>query len=209
MTLKIKMTLKLRKEFFKGFLEENPVFGLMLGMCPTLAVTTAAVNGLSMGIATTAVLVCSNMFISSLRKIIPDNVRMPAYIVVIATFVTIIDLIMGTYFLNIYKVLGIFIPLIVVNCIILGRAEAYASKNNIFYSMIDGISMGLGFTASLTLIGTIRELLGNGTIFNIRILSESYQPALLMILPPGGFLTLAFLLVLVNYLNNKFKKVRA
>ncbi|HPG31975.1 MAG TPA: electron transport complex subunit E [bacterium] len=202
------MTVKLSKELFKGFLEENPVFGLMLGMCPTLAVTTAAINGLSMGIATTAVLICSNAFISSLRKTIPDNVRMPAYIVVIATFVTIIDLIMGTYFLNIYKILGIYIPLIVVNCIILGRAEAYASKNNIFYSMIDGISMGLGFTASLTLIGSIRELLGNGTIFNLRILSDSYQPALLMILPPGGFFTLAFLLVFVNYLNNKFKKAQ-
>ncbi|MBP7654112.1 electron transport complex subunit E [Candidatus Dependentiae bacterium] len=200
---------KLSKEFLKGFLEENPVFGLLLGMCPTLAVTTAAINGISMGIATTLVLICSNIIISSIRKIIPDNVRMPAYIVVIATFVTITDLIMGTYFLTIYKVLGIYIPLIVVNCIILGRAEAYASKNNVFYSLIDGISMGLGFTVSLTVIGGIREILGNGTFFNIKLFSDSYQPALLMILPPGGFLTLAFLLVFVNYLNNKIKRNQA
>ncbi len=192
------MKSKFYKELTKGFIAENPVFIIMLGFCPTLAVTTSAVNGLSMGIATTMVLICSNILISSVRNVIPDNVRIPAYVLIIAAFVTIVDLAMSAYFPEQHKVLGIFIPLIVVNCIILGRAEAFASKNNIFYSMIDGISMGLGFALSLTIVGAIREIIGNGTFFNNSIFGDSYQPALVMVLPAGAFFTLAFLLILIN-----------
>ncbi|HON57804.1 MAG TPA: electron transport complex subunit E [bacterium] len=188
----------LLKEFFKGFIKENPVLVLLLGLCPTLAVTTSAINGLAMGLAATVVLICSNVIISALKKTIPDNVRIPAFIVIIASFVTMIDLVMSAYFPEIHKTLGLFIPLIVVNCIILGRAEAFASKNNIFVSFLDGAGMGLGFALALTCIGAIREIIGNGTLFDISLLSDSFQPALLMVLPPGGFFTLAFLLFLLN-----------
>jgi electron transport complex protein RnfE len=185
-------------EFIKGFWSENPVFRLVLGMCPTLAVTSSAVNGIGMGLASTFVLVCSNIVIALLRKVIPKKVRIPAFIVTIATFVTIVDLVMNGYFHALHKSLGLFIPLIVVNCIILGRAEAFASKNSVLLSAIDGIGMGLGFTLSLVVIGSIRELFGNGTIFGVTILGGGYVPLLLMILQPGAFIVLGLLLGLMN-----------
>ena len=185
-------------EFIKGFWSENPIFRLVLGLCPTLAVTTSAENGLGMGLASTFVLVCSNTVISSIRKFIPKKVRIPAYIVAIATFVTIVDLVMNGYFHALHKSLGLFIPLIVVNCIILGRAEAFASKNPVWVAIIDGFGMGFGFTISLIVIGAIREVIGNGTIFNVSIFGDGYVPLLLMILPPGAFIVLGVLLGLMN-----------
>ncbi len=191
------------KTFFNGLITENPTFVLMLGMCPTLAVTTSAINGLGMGLTTTAVLVLSNLMISLLRKIIPDGVRIPAFIVVIATFVTVIQLLLQGYIPSLYASLGIYIPLIVVNCIILGRAEAFASKNNIFLSIFDGLGMGLGFTLGLTLIGIVRELLGTGAIFNVRVLPSSYEPLTIFILAPGAFFVLAFLTAIMNKIKIK------
>ncbi len=191
------------KEFTKGFWELNPVFKLILGMCPTLAVTTAAINGIGMGLATTFVLVCSNVVISLVRNFIPKKVRIPAFIVIIASFVTIIDLVMAGYFYQLHKELGLFIPLIVVNCIILGRAEAFASKNNLFASLLDGLGIGLGFTISLTILGACREILGNGTVFGLSILPHSYVPIIVFILPPGAFLTLGFLMAMMNKLESK------
>lgn len=185
-------------EFIKGFWSENPVFRLVLGLCPTLAVTTSAENGLGMGLASTFVLVCSNMVISMIRKFIPKKVRIPAYIITIATFVTIVDLMMNGYLHALWKSLGLFIPLIVVNCIILGRAEAFASKNPVWVSIIDGLGMGFGFTISLMVLGAIRELIGNGTIFNVSVFGDGYLPLLLMILPPGAFIVLGILLGLMN-----------
>ena len=170
------------KEFNKGFWSENPIFRLVLGLCPTLAVTTTAENGIGMGLASTFVLVCSNTVIASIRKFIPKKIRIPSFIVTIATFVTIVDLVMNGYFHNLHKSLGLFIPLIVVNCIILGRAEAFASKNPVAISIVDGLGMGIGFTLSLVLLGAIRELLGNGTIFGAVLFGDSYLPLLLMIL---------------------------
>ena len=186
------------KDFAKGFWSENPIFRLVLGLCPTLAVTTTAENGIGMGLAATFVLVCSNAVIAAMRSFIPKKIRIPAFIVTIATFVTIVDLVMNGYFHALHKSLGLFIPLIVVNCIILGRAEAFASKNGIVISIIDGLGMGFGFTISLVLIGAIRELLGNGTIFGVILFGESYLPLLLMILPPGAFIVLGVLLGLMN-----------
>lgn len=190
----------LAREFTKGFWKENPIFRLVLGMCPTLAVTTAAINGIGMGLATTFVLVCSNVVISLLRKFIPPRVRIPSFIVVIASFVTIVDLVMAGFFFQLHKTLGLFIPLIVVNCIILGRAEAFASKHPLMDSVADGLGMGLGFTLSLLVLGSIREVLGNGTIFNVPAFGPGYFPFLVMILPPGAFITLGFLLALMNRL---------
>ena len=190
-----------------GLIDENPIFVLMLGMCPTLAVTTSAMNGIGMGLSTTAVLVMSNMLISMLRKIIPDSVRMPAFIVVVASFVTIVDFLMEGYTPSLYDSLGIYIPLIVVNCIILGRAEAYASKNPPIPSLFDGIGMGLGFTLSITCIGAVRELLGAGQIFGKQILPLAadgkfgYEPITIFILAPGAF----FVLAMLAALQNKFK----
>jgi len=195
--------MKLYKELTKGFIRENPVFVLLLGMCPTLAVTTSGINGMSMGLATTVVLIGSNSMISLLRKTIPDNVRIPAFIVIIASFVTMIDLLMGAYFPEIHKTLGLFIPLIVVNCIILGRAEAFASKNNLLFSIVDGISMGLGFTIALILLGSVREILGNGTLFSLKLFPVTFKPMLLMVLPPGAFFTLGFLLILINKIKKR------
>jgi Na+-translocating ferredoxin:NAD+ oxidoreductase subunit E len=186
------------REFTKGIWDENPTFRLVLGMCPPLAITTAAVNGIGMGLSTTFVLVFSNIVISLLRNVIPDKVRLPAYIVVIASFVTIVDLIMNGFFHPIHKVLGIFIPLIVVNCIILGRAEAFANKNPVIASTLDGLGMGLGFTLALVVVGSIREALGNGTIFGITLFGQGFVPMLIMILPPGAFITLGLLLGLMN-----------
>jgi electron transport complex protein RnfE len=190
----------LAREFTKGFWRENPIFRLVLGICPTLAVTTAAINGIGMGLATTFVLVCSNVVISLLRNFIPPRVRIPSFIVVIASFVTIVDLVMAGFFFQLHKTLGLFIPLIVVNCIILGRAEAFASKHPLMDSVADGFGMGLGFTLSLLVLGSIREVLGNGTLFNVSAFGPGYFPFLVMILPPGAFITLGFLLALMNRL---------
>ncbi|MBQ8683375.1 MAG: electron transport complex subunit E [Clostridia bacterium] len=189
------------ERILNGLFRENPIFVLMLGMCATLAVTVNAVNGLGMGLSTAAVLVLSNAMISLLRKIIPDGVRMPAYIVVIATFVTIVQLILQAYVPSLYESLGIFIPLIVVNCIILGRAEAYASKNNVFLSVCDGIGMGLGFTVALTIIGLVRELFGTGCVFGVKIMPEFYEPVAILVMAPGAFFVLAILTALQNKLR--------
>ena len=186
------------ERLFNGLIKENPTFVLMLGMCPTLAVTTSAINGVGMGLTTTAVLIMSNIIISMLRKVIPDGVRIPAFIVVIASFVTITELLLKAYIPSLFESLGLYIPLIVVNCIILGRAESYASKNNMFYSAFDGLGMGLGFTFGLTCIGIVRELIGGGTVFGIRIMPEAYEPLTIFILAPGAFLVLAFLVALMN-----------
>ncbi len=191
------------REFSKGFWKENPIFRLVLGLCPTLAVTTAAINGIGMGLATTFVLVCSNIVISLLRRFIPPRVRIPSFIVVIASFVTIVDLVMAGFFFQLHKTLGLFIPLIVVNCIILGRAEAFASKHPLVDSVADGFGMGFGFTLSLVVLGSIREILGNGTLFDIPAFGPGYFPFLVMILPPGAFITLGFLLALMNRLASQ------
>ncbi len=192
------------KYLTNGLLKENPTFVIVLGTCPTLAVTTAAINGIGMGAATTFVLVFSNLLISLLKNVIPDKVRIAAFILVIATFVTIVDLVMKAYTPDLYKALGIFIPLIVVNCIILGRAEAFAQKNSVWPSVLDGLGMGLGFTLAITLMGSIREILGNGSIFNIRLLSENASTILIFILPPGAFVTYGMLIAIVNRLKAKF-----
>jgi len=182
----------------RGILKENPIFVQLLGMCPTLAVTTSAENGIGMGLATTAVLIGSNVAISMLRKFIPAQVRIPAYVVVISTFVTVISMLMEAFVPALFTSLGLFIPLIVVNCIILARAESFANKNGVIDSAFDGIGMGLGFTLALFVLGSVREILGNGSIFGTAILGASYKPALIMILPPGGFLALGLLLALYN-----------
>jgi len=181
------------KTLLNGILKENPTFALVLGMCPTLATTTSAVNGMSMGLATMFVLICSNVVISLLKNLIPDKVRIPAFIVVIATFVTIVEMLMKAYTPAIYDVLGLFIPLIVVNCIVLGRAEAFAAKNSVGLSALDGLGMGLGFTLSLTVIGIIRELLGTGTCFGLNIYPDNYG-MLLFVLAPGAFIVLGLLM---------------
>ena len=180
-----------------GIIKENPTFVLMLGMCPTLATTTSALNGLSMGLATMAVLVCTNFVISLLKSLTPDKVRIPVFIVVIAAFVTILQLVIKAYLPDVDKALGLFIPLIVVNCIILGRAEAFACKNSPVASLFDGIGIGLGFTLALTLLGIVRELLGAGSIFGLTLLPETCN-VLLFILPPGAFITLGYLIAIVN-----------
>ncbi len=195
----------MKKIFLNGILKENPTFVLFLGMCPTLAVTTAAVNGLGMGLSTMAVLVCANIFISLLRKFIPDKVRIAAYVVVIASFVTIVEMVLKAYAPSISESLGIYIPLIVVNCIILGRAEAFASKNGFVKSAVDGLGMGLGFTAALCIIGSIRELLGAGSIFGIPLFGDGFQPMTIMILPPGAFLTLGLIVMVINIVSSKRK----
>lgn len=186
------------ERLYNGVIKENPTFVLMLGMCPTLAVTTSAMNGLGMGLTTMVILAMSNMMISMLRKIIPDGVRMPAFIVVVASFVTIVQFLLQAYIPSLYAGLGIYIPLIVVNCIILGRAEAYASKNPPIASLFDGIGMGLGFTLGLTSIGIVRELIGAGSIFGAQIMPSSYEPVTIFILAPGAFLVLAMLTAIQN-----------
>ena len=193
----------LGKVFFNGIIPENPTFRLVLGTCPTLAVTSSALNGLGMGAAATFVLVCSNIAISLLRKFIPDQVRIPAFIVVICTFVTMVQLLMKAFLPALDESLGIFIPLIVVNCIILARAEAFASKNGPVLSAFDGLGMGLGFTLALTLMGAIRELIGNGSVFGLNLLGGSYEPMLLIVLASGGFLTYGLLMGLVNLIVKK------
>ena len=190
------------KTIVNGIVEENPTFVLLLGMCPTLATTTSAVNGLGMGVATMFVLICSNTFISLLKNLIPDGVRIPCYIVVIASFVTLLQMLMQAYVPDLYKTLGIFIPLIVVNCIILGRAEAFAAKNNVFASICDGIGIGIGFTIALTLLGFVRELLGNGAVFGYQVLPDSMK-MLVFVLAPGAFITLGLLMAIVNSVKNR------
>lgn len=185
-------------EFKKGFWRENAVFRLLLGLCPALAVTTSAENGLGMGLATTFVLVCSNIVVSSLRKVIPPKVRIPSFIVVIASFVTVVQLVMEAYFYDLYKALGIFIPLIVVNCLILGRAEAFASKNKLVPAVVDGVGMGLGFTLALFVLGAVREVFGSGTLLGFTVFGSGFQPLLLMILPPGAFIAMGLLLAGMN-----------
>jgi len=184
--------------FTKGFIKENPVLVLLLGCCPTLGVTTSAFNGLGMGLATTFVLVMSNMFISLLKGFIPSSVRIPVFIVIIASFVTIVDLSMNAYLPDLHAQLGLFIPLIVVNCIVLGRAEAFASKNNVFSSIIDGLGMGLGFAFALTLLGGIREILGNGALFGLKFLPQGTDGMLVFVLAPGAFLGLGYLVAIMN-----------
>ncbi|HCT30072.1 MAG TPA: electron transport complex subunit RsxE [Bacteroidales bacterium] len=192
------------KVFTNGLLKENPTFVLVLGACPTLAVTTAAFNGIGMGAATTFVLFFSNMLVALLKNYIPDKVRIVAFIVIIATFVTIVDLVMKAFVPDIYKTLGIFIPLIVVNCIILGRAEAFAQKNDVSRAILDGLGMGIGFTLAITILASVRELLGNGTIFNIPIVSENAKTMLIFILPPGAFITYGYLIAIFNQLKAKY-----
>ncbi len=185
-----------------GLIKENPTWVLILGMCPTLATTTSAINGMMMGLATAFVLMMSNIVISLLKSVIPDKVRIPAFIVIIATFVTIVQMVMQAFVPDMYDTLGLFIPLIVVNCIVLGRAEAFASKNNVWHSLLDGLFMGLGFTWALTLLGMVRELLGTGCIFGHSLIGGA-DGMLLMILPAGGFLCLGFLMALINHLRNR------
>ncbi len=191
------------ERLYNGIIKENPTFVLMLGMCPTLAVTTSATNGLGMGLATMVVLIMSNLLISLLRKVIPDSVRVPIYIIIIASFVTIVEMLMHAYVTSLYDSLGIYIPLIVVNCIILGRAESYASKNGPILSIFDGIGIGLGFTFGLTIIGMIRELIGNGSIFGAQIMPSSYEPVSIFVMAPGAFFILALLCALQNKLKLK------
>ncbi len=189
------------KTFTKGLIKENPILVLLLGCCPTLATTTSAINGMSMGLATTFVLIMSNLVISLLKNFIPDKVRIPCFIVVIASFVTVVQLVMQAYVPDIYETLGLFIPLIVVNCIVLGRAEAFASKNPVWPSILDGAGMGLGFTFALTILGSIREVLGSGSVFNWRFLPEDAQTILIFVLAPGAFIALGYLIAIVNRLK--------
>jgi len=191
----------------KGLWKENPVFRLILGMCPTLAVTNMAVNGLAMGLATLFVLVASGLIISTIRNLIPSKVRIPCYIVIIASFVTIADYFLAAFYPDIHKVLGLYIPLIVVNCIILGRMEAFASKNPLHRSILDALGMGLGFTWALVLLGSIREFLGFGTVFSITLLGNWYPGMLVMKLPTGAFITLGLLIALMNIIKEKTKSV--
>ena len=190
--------MSLYKDFTRGLWQENATFKLLLGMCPTLAVTTSAENAIGMGLATTFVLVCSNIAVALLRKLIPSGVRIPAFVILIASFVTVVQLVMEAWAYDLYKALGIFIPLIVVNCLILGRAEAFASKNPVVNSVADGLGMGLGFTLGLFILGSVRELFGSGAILGMSIFGSGYKPILLMILPPGAFITLGLLLALMS-----------
>ncbi|MFH1904119.1 MAG: electron transport complex subunit E [bacterium] len=198
--------MSLKQDFTRGIFAENPTFRLILGMCPTLAVSTSLVNAIGMGAATTFVLLGSNILVSLFRKLIPSNIRIPAFIVIIATFVTIVELIMQAYFPALNKSLGIFIPLIVVNCIILGRAEAFASKNPVFPSIMDALGMGIGFTGALALLGATREILGAGTIWGYHVLGAGFNPVIIMILPPGAFIALGLFLGLFNSLAKKRKE---
>ncbi|MBU5455440.1 electron transport complex subunit RsxE [Caproiciproducens sp. MSJ-32] len=195
--------MKLSKVFYNGLIKENPIFVQLIGMCSVLAVTSSAVNGLAMGLAVTGVLVGSNLVISLLRKVIPDKIRIPAFVVVIATFVTIVEMFMKAYTQDLYNALGIFIPLIVVNCIILARAEAFASKNGVLASVVDGLGMGLGYTLALLILGSLREILGAGSIFGKQLFGSSFEPALIFIMPPGAFILLGILIAIFNTIRKK------
>lgn len=200
-----KEKVSLFSEFLKGFWKENPVLVMLLGLCPTLAVTNSAINGFSMGLAVIFTLVCSSTLISLIRKIIPKEVRIPTFIIVIATFVTVTDLTLAAFFPDISKSLGPFVPLIVVNCIVLGRQEAFASKNPVHRAIIDALGMSLGFTLTLIILGSIRELLGSGTIFSFQIMPANFQPWMVMGLPPGAFLTLGLMIGIFNWISSKRK----
>ncbi|MCK4903887.1 MAG: electron transport complex subunit E [Candidatus Marinimicrobia bacterium] len=202
-----KKSIPLSKEFIKGLWNENPVLRMLLGLCPTLAVTNSAINGLAMGLATTFVLISSSVLISLLRKVIPHQVRIAGYIVIIATFVTVADKYLAAYLPEISKALGPYVPLIVVNCLILGRQEAFSSKNGIGRSIIDALGMGLGFILVLVVLGGIREVLGSATLFNMQVLGDWFNPWMIMILPPGAFLTLGLLIGLGNWLNERKVKI--
>jgi electron transport complex protein RnfE len=196
-------TLDHKQNFLKGIIKENPVFVMLLGMCPTLGVTSSAFNGLGMGLATLFVLLMSNIVVSLIKSQIPNKVRIPAFIVIIASFVTVVEMVLEAYIPFLYEQLGIFIPLIVVNCLILGRAEAFASKNNLTASIVDALGMGMGFVIALTALGATREILGNGSIFEWRFVSEDANTLILFILPPGAFIALAYLAIIFNRLTNK------
>lgn len=195
--------MKLSKVFFNGLIRENTIFVQVIGMCALLAVTTSAINGLAMGIAVTAVTVGSNIVISLLRKVIPDKIRIPAFIVVIASFVTVVDMLMEAYTQSLYNALGIFIPLIVVNCMILGRAEAFASKNPVLPSIVDGLGMGLGYTMAAVLMGAIREIIGAGSIFGVSLFGPNFEPAIIFVMPPGAFIILGTLMGIFNHIRKK------
>ncbi len=197
---------KYTERLYNGIIKENPTFILLLGMCPTLAVSTRAMNGIGMGLSTTAVLILSNLVISLLRKVIPDQVRLPSYIVIVASLVTVTELLIEAYLPSLYEALGIYIPLIVVNCIILGRAEAYANKNVPALAVMDGIGMGLGFTIALTLAGLVREILGSGTAFGLQILPSFIQPIGIFVKPPGAFLVIAFFIAVMNAVGIKTRQ---
>lgn len=194
-----------KQNFLKGIIKDNPVFVMLLGMCPTLGVTSSAFNGLGMGIATLFVLLMSNIVVSLFKSQIPSKVRIPAFIVIIASFVTIVEMVLEAFIPFLYEQLGIFIPLIVVNCLILGRAEAFASKNTVISSVIDALGMGIGFTIALTLLGAVREILGNGSLFDFKMVSEDANTIILFILPPGAFIALAYLSAMFNKLSAKIK----
>ncbi|HBN04918.1 MAG TPA: electron transport complex subunit RsxE [Bacteroidales bacterium] len=190
------------KILFNGILKENPTFVLLIGMCPTLATTTSAINALGMGLSTAFVLTCSNIAIAALKNFIPDNVRIPAFVIIIASFVTLVQLVMEAYVPVLYASLGIYIPLIVVNCIILARAEAFANKNSVMDSMFDGLGMGLGFTLALTILGSVREMLGSGSFFNMKFIGDN-DGILIFVLAPGAFITLGYIIALINRLSRK------
>ncbi len=194
-----------KQNFLKGIIKDNPVFVMLLGMCPTLGVTSSAFNGLGMGIATLFVLLMSNIVVSIFKSQIPSKVRIPAFIVIIASFVTIVEMVLEAFIPFLYEQLGIFIPLIVVNCLILGRAEAFASKNTVISSIIDALGMGIGFTIALTLLGAVREILGNGSLFDFKMVSEDANTLILFILPPGAFIALAYLSAVFNKVSAKIK----
>ncbi len=196
-------TISQKQNFLKGIVKDNPVFVMLLGMCPTLGVTSSAFNGLGMGIATLFVLLMSNIVVSLVKSQIPSKVRIPAFIIIIASFVTIVEMVLEAFIPFLYEQLGIFIPLIVVNCLILGRAEAYASKNNLMSSVIDALGMGIGFTIALTLLGAVREVLGSGSLFDFKMVSEDASTIILFILPPGAFIALAYLSVMFNKISTK------
>ena len=197
---------KYLERLYNGVIKENPTLILLLGMCPTLAVSTQATNGIGMGLSTTAVLILSNLVISLLRKVIPDQVRLPSYIVIVASLVTVTELLIKAYLPSLYEALGIYIPLIVVNCIILGRAEAYANKHAPLLSVMDGLGMGIGFTIALTLAGLLREILGAGTAFGVQVLPESIEPMGIFIQPPGAFLVIAFIIAIMNSIGIKTRQ---
>jgi len=195
------------KAFTSGIFGNNPVMKQVLGLCPTLAVTTSAINGIAMGLATTAVLIGSNTVVSLVKNFIPAKVRIPAFIVIIASFVTVVDLVMNAYVHDLHKVLGLFIPLIVVNCVVLGRAESFASKNGVFASIMDALGIGFGFTLALMILGGVREILGNGSIMGFDLFGAGFQPSIVMILPPGAFIALGFLMMMYNYVEER-KRVK-
>ena len=197
--------MKLSEIFYNGLIKDNPIFVQLVGMCSVLAVTTSAKNGLAMGLAVTGVLIGSNFVISLFRNVIPDKIRIPAYVVIIATFVTMVEMFMKAYLQDLYSSLGIFIPLIVVNCIILARAESFASKNEVLPSVVDGLGMGLGYTLALLILGSLREIIGAGSIFDKQLFGQAYEPALIFIMPAGAFILLGILIGMFNAARNKSK----